>query len=67
MKVSPITGLEYRPLDCVFYRNPVQAHRFMKHGAVLYDLIVGDDGFTWVFNREATRGLNDLWCRHELA
>jgi hypothetical protein len=32
----------------------------------LYDLVVGDDCFTWVFSRAETAELNDLWCRHLL-
>ena len=66
MNESLITGQNYRPIDSRYIKNPLQAFKFVKNGATLYDLVVGDDCFTWVFNRAETAELNDLWCRHLL-
>ena len=66
MNESVVTSRNYRPIDSRYIKNPAQAFKFVKHGAIVYDLLAGDDCFIWVFSRAETVELNDLWCRHEL-
>ena len=66
MNESVVTSRSYRPIDSRYIKNPAQAFKFVKNGAIVYDLLAGDDCFIWVFNRAETMELNDLWCRHLL-
>lgn len=65
--VSEITGVKYNPAECVYIRNPVQTAKYIKHKLPLLDLIVGDDDkLTFVFDRETSKNLYQLWLTHEL-
>ena len=56
----------YRGMDCVFIKNPKQAYKYMKHGAILYDLLIGEEEFIFAFNKKEVTPLYDLWCKREL-
>lgn len=64
-----ITAIPHEPYDsskCTYIANPVQAARYMKHGAVLLDCFWSRDSMIFVFNKEATAELYDKWCKYEL-
>ena len=65
--VSEITGKRYNPIECVYIKNPVQTAKYIKYRLPLLDLIVGDDDkLTFVFDKESSKSLYQLWLTHEL-
>lgn len=69
---SDVTGKDYDIRKVVTVRNVREAALFIKHGAELIDvyptedLYSGDAILCFIFDREATKGLFDLWQKHEL-
>lgn len=63
---SRITNQSYFGERMVYIGNPVQAARYLKHGAMLYDVFENNDKVVFVFSREETASLFSLWCKHEL-
>lgn len=67
MKItSNVTGLTYDGEGMVYIVNPIQSARYLKHNAVLYDIFENQDKVIFVFSRDDTMELYDLWCRREL-
>lgn len=69
MKVrSDFTNKLYDPLNSIFILNPLQAAKFFKHGAVVYDMILNHDETKWVFvfDRNEVAPLMELWNKREL-
>ena len=74
IKRSQVTGkkYDYFSKDVVRILNIDQAAAFIKHDADLIDIYTSQDRKTgknvlvFVFQRESTKDLYDLWCKHEL-
>ena len=70
--ISQTTGKAYCPTDVVRIVNYKQAAAYISHGAELLDIYGSRDFKTeeplivYIFNREDTTHLYDLWCKHEL-
>jgi hypothetical protein len=53
--------------DCVRILNPVQVSAYIRHGAKLIDLIIGDENkLVFIFDKKSTAYLYELWLIHEL-
>lgn len=71
---SRVTQKEYTATKDKVVRivNGLQAATYMLHGAELLDLYPSRDFennrplFVYIFNRNETTPLYDLWCKHEL-
>ena len=46
--------------------NTKQAGMYIKHGLKPIDLYWGYNTLVFVFDRNETKELYDLWCKHEL-
>lgn len=67
MTIKPLYQfVEYNTDGKVKIRNPVQALKYINHGARLYDHYSVGDCFEWVFDKDAVAPLFDLWCKREL-
>lgn len=67
MKIfSEVTQRYYEPGECVFIANLKQAGLYVKHGAKICDVLWSRDSLVFVFRRDDTRELFDLWCNREL-
>lgn len=70
--MSAITGCEYCPSEVVRIVNCKQVAAYLAHNAKLLDVYSSRDFKTnepiivFIFNREETTSLYDLWCKHEL-
>jgi len=66
--ISEITGKTYRDTEVIWIKNPRQAARFIKHGAVVLDIVVAKktDDLAIVFNKEDTKELKRLWDEYKL-
>lgn len=73
-KRSPVTGKKYNYFgdEIVRIGNIYQSMAYISNGAELIDIytsknrITGDPILIFVFNRNSTKQLYDLWCKHEL-
>ena len=63
---STVTDRTYQSDDMVYLANPTQIAKYMKHGAVLYDLIESDGRLIGVFSRRETRRLYERWQNREI-
>ena len=69
---SNVTGKDYDIKDGIRLLNLKQCTMYLKHGCELLDLYVSRDHETndpvlcFIFNREQSKLLFDLWCKHEL-
>lgn len=63
---SMVTGRKYCPNESVRIVNLNQADKYIKHGATVYDIYISRDKVVFIFNKEETRELYDLWCKYEL-
>ena len=64
---SQLTGIKYQMSDCVRILNPVQVSAYIRHGAKLIDLIIGDENkLVFIFDKKSTAYLYELWLIHEL-
>lgn len=74
MKRSPVTGkkYDYFSKDVIRIVNIYQAMAYLSNGAEVIDIYTSQDKDTkkpiliFVFNRNDTKPLFDLWCKHEL-
>ena len=65
--LSRINGKEYEPEKCVHVVNTLQAFMYINNNAELLDVIPGENKkIVFVFDREKTYILYDLWCKREL-
>lgn len=65
--MSKLTGIEYAISDCVRILNPVQVSAYLRHGAKLIDLVIGDGNkLVFIFDKASTAYLYALWLIHEL-
>lgn len=64
--ISEVTGLTYSPDEMVYLVNPLQSARYLKHGAVLYDIFESKDMLVFVFSRNDTRQMYQQWKHREL-
>lgn len=63
---SNVTDRIYEPDLMVYVVNPVQTAKYLKHGAVLYDLLESGGNLVAVFSKKETGELYRLWQKHEL-
>lgn len=63
---SKITGKTYNPNKMVRIVNIFQSQKYIDHGAEVYDIYISKNMVVFVFSREDTKELYDLWCKHEL-
>ena len=64
---SPLTGITYKMSDCVRILNPVQVSAYIRHGAKLIDLLIGDENkLVFIFDKKSTAYLYELWLIREL-
>ena len=72
MVKSNFTGKEYDSRKAIRILNANQAAAYIKHGMELLDLWLSKDVNTgkpilvYIFNKEETKEVYDLWCKHEL-
>lgn len=69
MKVtSHFTQREYDDCDAISILNPLQAAKFFKHGATVYDQFLSHDQTKWVyvFSKKEVAPLKELWDKREL-
>lgn len=65
--ISELTGIKYTMSDCVRILNPVQVSAYLRHGAKLIDLLIGDGNkLVFIFDKKSTAFLYELWLIHEL-
>lgn len=64
--ISKTTRLEYAEDQMVYISNPLQAARYIKYDAVVYDFFSDGYRITFVFSKEDHRRLFDRWCKKEL-
>lgn len=70
--ISDTTGLVYDISEMIRIVNSKQAAAYMLNGAKLYDLYATTDYNTkkpiivYLFSRQETKKLYDLWLKHEL-
>ena len=64
---SSLTGITYTMPECVRILNPVQVSAYLRHGAKLIDLVIGDGNkLVFIFDKKSTSYLYELWLIHEL-
>lgn len=63
---SKVTGRTYNTDDMVYLANPVQIAKYVKHGAILYDLLENDGKLVAVFSRRETKKLYEQWQNREI-
>lgn len=67
MKIrSVVTDRYYEQEEMVYITNTAQIAKYLKHGAVLYDLIEVDGKLTGAFSKKETKDLYAKWQRREL-
>ena len=65
---SSLTGITYVMSDCVRILNPVQVSAYIRHGAKLIDLLIGDEKkLVFIFDKKSTAYLYELWLIRELS
>lgn len=71
-KISKVTGKKYNVFGVVRILNIYQARAYIRNGAELLHLEFSEDRKTgnpiivFLFDREKTADLYDLWCKHRL-
>ena len=64
---STVTGRLYLPEHSCFITNPKQAALYIKHGAVLLDLMVDrGDRLVYVFDKDESAPLYKKWKNYQL-
>ena len=63
---SMVTDRYYEQERMVFISNVAQIAKYMKHGAVLYDLLTDNECLIGVFSKIETKELYAKWNRREL-
>lgn len=69
---SDVTGKDYRPSQAVRIVNLLQAAAYIHSGELPLDVYTSIDFKTskpilvFIFDRESSKPLYDLWCKHEL-
>lgn len=63
---SDIFKNEYEIEDTVRIVNTLQAGLYIKHNVSLVDLFWSKDTLVFVFNKNDSKNVYDLWCKHEL-
>ena len=68
---SSITGKYYNLYDCVRILNLNQVDAYLKYGVMPLHIYVSKDKnnkpvIVFLFDREETKEVYDLWCKHEL-
>lgn len=70
--VPRIKGMPYDPNKVVRILNTQQTAAYLKYGAELLDVYQSIDVKTgapllvYIFDRDKTKNLYDLWCKHKL-
>lgn len=64
---SDILKKEYDADAVVFIVNTKQAGLYIKNGIELVDIFWSKNSLVFVFNRDDTKEVYDLWCKHELS
>ena len=63
---SEVTNLWYEECDMVYFRNYIQATKYLEWGATLYDLFVGGDGkLVFCFSKKDHIRFRDKWGTRE--
>ena len=69
---SSVTGKDYYPSQVVRIVNILQAASYIHAGELPLDVYTSIDYKTskpilvFIFNKESSKTLYDLWCKHEL-
>lgn len=71
MVKSNFTGREYETKKVIRILNAQQAAAYIKHGVELLDLWLSKDKdgkpiLVFIFDREESKEVYDMWCKHEL-
>lgn len=71
MVKSNFTGREYETKKVIRILNAQQAAAYIKHGIELLDLWLSKDKdgkpiLVFIFDKEESKEVYDLWCKHEL-
>lgn len=64
--LSKTTGRAYKGERMVYILNPVQTAKYLKHGMTLYDIFESNGSLVFVFDKDETKEIYDLWCKREL-
>lgn len=65
-KISNISCNKYKTENTVKIVNTRQAGLYIKNNIPLVDLFWSQNTLVFVFNREESKGVYDLWCKREL-
>lgn len=65
-KLSYITNKNYQTENTVKIVNTRQAGLYIKNNILLVDLFWSKDTLVFVFDREESKEVYDLWCRRKL-
>lgn len=65
-KLSCITNKNYQTENTVKIVNTRQAGLYIKNNILLVDLFWSKDTLVFVFDREESKEVYDLWCRRKL-
>ena len=66
IKHSELTNMNYQIEKTVKIVNTRQAGLYIKHKIPLVDLFWSKNALVFVFNREESKEVYDLWCKREL-
>lgn len=66
-ETSKITGRTFNIFNIVRIKNIKQAVRYCKNGVYPVDMEFGEnDSLIFIFDRDETKDVYDLWCKYEL-
>ena len=63
---SIVTDRYYEQEEMVFITNPTQIAKYLKSGAVMYDLLESNGSLVAAFSKKETKELYAKWQRREL-
>lgn len=71
IKTSKITNRQFNLFNTVRIKNLKQAGMYVLNNVLPVDIEVerndnGDPFVVWVFDRDESKVVYDLWCKHEL-
>ena len=66
IKYSSLFNKEYNEIECIRIVNTKQAGLYIKHKIIPKDIYWDKETLVFVFNKNDTKLVYDLWCRHEL-
>ena len=66
IKYSKFFDRDYDDTNTVRIVNTKQFGLYIKYGVMPVDILCDKETLVFIFNKEDTRRVYDLWCKHEL-